>query len=199
MSIARQLFHEFRPLFRMLEEPLTRPQLYAIPSRASDPFNNFNAFLTRPAIDVKEEGDKYIVDADLPGVRKENVEVRIGDNGRSVTIEGKVVERGRPEAVESPSSASASETSGMFLFSVAELGVDQLHSDSRSINKVEETATDITTERPSSYTRNAVFSRTIWLPRPVDTQNVSAKLDHGVLTVTVQKSQDKESTVIPVE
>ncbi|KIK03353.1 hypothetical protein K443DRAFT_5449 [Laccaria amethystina LaAM-08-1] len=170
MSIARQLFHEFRPLFRMLEEPLTRPQFYAIPSRVSDPFN---VFLTRPAIDVKEESDKYILDADL---------VRIGDNGRSVTIEGKVVERERPEAVQSPSSASASETS-----------------DSQSINKVEETATNITTERPSSYTRNAVFSRTIWLPRPVDTQNVSAKLDHGVLTVTVNKSQDKESVVIPVE
>ncbi|EDR13714.1 uncharacterized protein LACBIDRAFT_308997 [Laccaria bicolor S238N-H82] len=185
MSIARQLFHEFRPLFRMLEEPLTRPQFYGIPSRASDPFNNFNnfnAFLTRPAIDVKEEGDKYILDADLPGVRKENVEVRIGDNGRSVTIEGKIVERGRPEAIQTPSSASSSETS-----------------DSQSITQVDETATNITTERPSSYTRNAVFSRTIWLPRPVDTQNVSAKLDHGVLTVTVKKSQDKESTVIPVE
>jgi HSP20 family molecular chaperone IbpA len=197
MFIARQLFHEFRPLFRMLEEPLTRPQFYAIPSRVSDPFN---VFLTRPAIDVKEESDKYILDADLPGVRKENVEVRIGDNGRSVTIEGKVVERERPEAVQSPSSASASETSGMFLVSVAELvGLTSYIQDSQSINKVEETATNITTERPSSYTRNAVFSRTIWLPRPVDTQNVSAKLDHGVLTVTVNKSQDKESVVIPVE
>lgn len=199
MSIARQLFHEIRPLFRMLEEPLTRPQFYGIPSLASDPFNNFNAFLTRPPIDVKEEGDKYILDADLPGVKKENVEVRIGDNGKSVTIEGKVVESGGPEAIQSPSSANASETSGMFLFSVAELVGLTSHSDSQSINKAEETATNIATERPSSYTRGAVFSRTIWLPRPVDTQNVSAKLDHGVLTVTVKKSEDKESTVIPVE
>jgi len=50
----------------------------------------FQEMLGRPAIDVSDKGDKYIVDADLPGVPKENVEVRIGDNGRSITIEGKV-------------------------------------------------------------------------------------------------------------
>jgi len=121
MSIAHQLFHEFCPLFHMLEEPLTHPQFYGIPSHTSDLFNNFNAFLTHPAISIKEEGNKYILDADLPGVRKENVEVCIGDNGRSVTIEGKVVKRGRPKAIQSLSSASASKTSGMFLFSVAKL------------------------------------------------------------------------------
>jgi HSP20 family protein len=43
----------------------------------------------RPAVDVTEEGDKYILDADLPGVKKENVDIRIGDGGRSVTIQGK--------------------------------------------------------------------------------------------------------------
>jgi len=50
----------------------------------------FQEMLGRPAIDVSDKGDKYIVDADLPGVPKENVEVRIGDSGRSITIEGKV-------------------------------------------------------------------------------------------------------------
>lgn len=50
----------------------------------------FQEILGRPAIDVADKGDKYVVDADLPGVPKENVEVRIGDNGRSITIEGKV-------------------------------------------------------------------------------------------------------------
>lgn len=98
MSIARQLFHEFRPLFRMLEEPLAirsaRPSANGPRSLLDDPFFK-TAFMSRPAIDVTEEGDKYVVEADLPGVKKENVEVRIGDSGKSVTIEGKVVERRR--------------------------------------------------------------------------------------------------------
>lgn len=36
-----------------------------------------------------EDGNSYIVEAEIPGVKKENLEVRIGDGGRSVTVEGK--------------------------------------------------------------------------------------------------------------
>jgi HSP20 family molecular chaperone IbpA len=45
-----------------------------------------------PPVDVREEGDKFIVDADLPGVKRDNIELRIGDDGRSITIEGKFVQ-----------------------------------------------------------------------------------------------------------
>jgi HSP20 family molecular chaperone IbpA len=101
MSIARQFLNEFRPLFRMLEEPLSRPPTYlGYPSHSvfDDPL--FKPSLL-PAVDVTEEGDKYVVEADVPGMKKENIEVRIGDGGRSVTIEGKVVDRRRePQATE---------------------------------------------------------------------------------------------------
>ena len=93
MSIARQLLHEFRPLFRMLEEPFGRSAVAPVyPHRSlfDDPlFPSTTA--VRPAVDVTEEGDKYILEADLPGVKKENVDIRIGDGGRSVTIQGKTV------------------------------------------------------------------------------------------------------------
>lgn len=64
------------------------------PQRAlfDDPFLPSPAAI-RPAVDVTEEGDKYILEADLPGVKKENVDVRIGDGGRSVTIQGKTSPR----------------------------------------------------------------------------------------------------------
>lgn len=97
MSLARHFFREFRPFFRLFEEPLTRsPAYYGSPSRAlfDDPFFQSAGFsLSRPAIDVTEEGNGYVVEADLPGVKKENVEVRIGDGGRSLTIEGKITRR----------------------------------------------------------------------------------------------------------
>jgi HSP20 family molecular chaperone IbpA len=41
--------------------------------------------------------------------------------------------------------------------------------------------------------------RTVWLPRPVDGNNVAAKLHDGVLTITVNKMEDKASVVVPVE
>ena len=104
MSITRRFLNEFRPFFRMLEEPFSRSPAYlGYPSRSvfDDPFFN-SALLNKPAVDVTEEGDKYILEADLPGVKKEDLEVRIGDAGRSVTIEGKFIDRRRqPQVVES--------------------------------------------------------------------------------------------------
>ncbi|PPQ89687.1 hypothetical protein CVT25_013874 [Psilocybe cyanescens] len=179
MSIARQLLREMRPLFRMLDEPFSRssPLHGNLPSLTRmDPFQEV---FTRPAIDVSDEGDKYKVDADLPGVPKENVEVRIGDNGRSITIEGKIVEK------EEYRSQKASEK------------VNSSTSDSKAVAKSDEGSTQLSTERP--FTRNVSFTRTVWLPKPVDTKHVSAKMEHGVLTITVNKTLDKASTVVTID
>ncbi len=95
MSIARQFLNEFRPLIRMLEEPLGgRFGAYRFPSRSvfDDPFFSAPRF-ARPAVDVSEDGKNYVVETELPGVKKEDMEVRIGDGGRSVTIEGKILQR----------------------------------------------------------------------------------------------------------
>lgn len=116
MSIARQLFREFRPFFQMLDEPFGRqvsrssyPQLRSV---FDDPF--FTAPIqARPAVDVAEEGNNYIVEAELPGVKKEDVDVRIGDGGRSVTIEGKIIRRSggsEPSQLDASTSASAAES-----------------------------------------------------------------------------------------
>lgn len=125
MSLARQFFREMRPLFRMLEEPLGRTPAafggYGPRSVFDDPFFRAPAML-QPAVDVTEEGNKYVIEAELPGVKKENVNVRIGDGGRSVTIEGKVVSR-RGEAPPAEAStatptdnATAQPTEGMQLY-----------------------------------------------------------------------------------
>jgi HSP20 family molecular chaperone IbpA len=95
MSITRQLLNEFRPLFRMLEEPLGgRFGAFGIPSRSifDDPIITAPR-LARPAVDVSEDGNHYVVETELPGVKKEDVEVRVGDGGRSITIEGNIVQR----------------------------------------------------------------------------------------------------------
>lgn len=114
MSLTRQFLREFRPLFRMLEEPFgVSPRYARSNSFFDDPFFHSPRAL-RPAVDVTEEGSNYVVEAELPGVKKEDVEVRIGDGGRSVTIEGKVAERRTsqiPQAQASEVDASASSAS----------------------------------------------------------------------------------------
>lgn len=37
---------------------------------------------------MSDEGDHYVVEAEVPGILRENLDVSIGDNGRSLTIRG---------------------------------------------------------------------------------------------------------------
>ncbi|KAG6903242.1 hypothetical protein C0995_000137 [Termitomyces sp. Mi166 len=185
MSISRQLA---RDLFRMFEEPLIRPGLpgyfgglgHGARSSLLDGHH-----LGRPALDLREEGSKYVLEAELPGVRKDNIEVRIGDAGKSVTIEGKVVEtRGaEPQNGEASSKAVQSPEGDTAV--------------TKTPAATDEAGNQISSER--TFVHNTSFRRTVWLPRPVDSHDVAAKLDHGILTLTLKKAKDKGSVVVPVE
>jgi len=146
--------------------------MYPQRSLFDDPFFPSPAAI-RPAVDVTEEGDKYILEADLPGVKKENVDIRIGDGGRSVTIQGKT----------SLSSANA-DVAG------------EKDEGSRAVAK-SESGTQLSVER--LHLGSSVFTRTVWLPRPIDTSKVSAKLQDGVLTMSVPKVEDQESVKVAIE
>ncbi|KAG1742370.1 HSP20-like chaperone [Suillus paluster] len=181
MSIARQLLHEFRPLFRMLEEPFGRSAVAPVYHQRSlfdDPFFPSPAAM-RPPVDVTEVGDKYIIEADIPGVKKENVDITIGDAGRSVTIQGKT---------------SSRQTNGEL--SGAEATGESAADGSEAVAK-SESGTQLAVER--QYSGSATFTRTVWLPRPINSSRVSAKLRDGILTMTVPKAEDQESIRVPLE
>lgn len=108
----------------MLEDPFSRSS-FADPTRLTrargsplavfnDPFfqNSFGGSLSLsgnvPAVDVTEEPNAFVVEAELPGVKKENVDLRIGDNGQSLTIEGRTFFRSK-ESQPAASATSASE------------------------------------------------------------------------------------------
>lgn len=211
MSLSRQFLRELRPFFRMFDEPLGRSPAYwhwnpaTRSSFFEDPFVAASSAL-RPAIDVHEQGENYIVEAELPGVKKENVSVRVGDGGRSLTIEGKVFRQGAAPrqvegqsqtsaAVESPTSSldSTEGTSSQDLVGV--LGDADVLSTVSPATAAEQTA--ISTER--MFTGTSSFTRTVLLPLPIDSSRVSAKLADGVLTVTVPKAPEVGSVQINVE
>jgi len=62
---------------------------------------------------------------------------------------------------------------------------------------VESASTQLSTER--QFTRNMSFTRTIRLPQPVDTNDISAKMENGVLRILAKKAEDKASTSIPIQ
>lgn len=102
----------------MLEEPFGRPVGY---SRRGNPFSALNdpffngvpgigaANVNVPAVDVSEEPNAFVLEAEVPGAKKENVDVRIGDNGQSLTIEGRTFVKSQPDSDE-VAQTSSSET-----------------------------------------------------------------------------------------
>ncbi len=56
---------------------------------------------------------------------------------------------------------------------------------------------DLSVER--SFVDSQTFTRTVWLPRPVDSEKVTAKLSHGILTIKIPRAEDKASVKVLVE
>ncbi|KAL5482727.1 hypothetical protein ACEPAI_9321 [Sanghuangporus weigelae] len=196
MSLTRQFLREFRPLFRMLEEPFGRQVGYPRRSAGSpfsvfnDPFfnNNFPSVsgMSVPAVDVSEEPNAFVVEAELPGVKKENIELRIGDNGQSLTIEGRTF-------IQSPQPSEAGATATAQSSSEGTPANDE----AKAVTQTNNQSTQLTNER--TFTGTSSFSRTIWLPKRVDPSSVSAKLEDGILRVRVPKAEDQESVKVNIE
>jgi HSP20 family molecular chaperone IbpA len=107
MSLTRNFFNEFRPFFRLFDEVSRAHPSHSLLSRRhfDGHFDDFGFPRShRPSVDLAEQGNEYVVQAEVPGVKKEDLEVRVGDQGRSVTIEGKIYAR-------SPSGTSSSAAS----------------------------------------------------------------------------------------
>ncbi|KIO32661.1 hypothetical protein M407DRAFT_66431, partial [Tulasnella calospora MUT 4182] len=95
MSLTRTLLNEFRPVFQMLDDQFFADPFSVIPQRHTPQTNDSNSQvspwsnITRtPHVHLTDEADKYVVEAEVPGVPKENLDISIGDNGRSLTIKG---------------------------------------------------------------------------------------------------------------
>lgn len=214
MSLSRQLLREFRPFFRMLEDPFSRsPALLSrngAPSVFNDPFFR-DVFPTSsaslPAVDVSEEPNAYVVEAELPGVKKENVDVRIGDGGQSLTIEGRTYVRSSNNAPE----VQTSEGTEVRATATPEASTGTLHfsppliqpiltvhlADSQALTQTSPQSTQLTTER--SFSSASQFSRTVWLPRRGDGSGVTAKLADGILTVRIPKVEEQEGVKVNIE
>lgn len=213
------MFNEFRPLFRMLEEPFGNANavFYPLTTRTFNrhPFFRDGSLFgenLRPSVDLSEQGNSYVVEAEIPGVTKENLAVRIGDSGRSVTIEGKVFsgrnhhpqEEGKPADSATPNVAESSSKAALSGEGTPAPIVEGEKPADDSTAVAAETsngkAAEVALVLPEKqWTSSTSFSRTVWLPREVDESKVSAKLENGILTLRMPKMEDKEARRITIE
>ena len=203
MALSRSLFNEFRPLFRMLDDPwaLYPTTNHSRSTRSADPFNfgwpSSSLIQNQPALNLHEENDgTYVVEAEVPGVKKENLDVRIGDGGRSLTIQGRVFRRGASsETAESTAQASqtekAPEATSPAPTREASTSVvkangehdDLAHSSSHDIDADFADDSKQVGSPTTNWSGTQSFTRTVWLPNPINASSVKAKLEDGILTV----------------
>lgn len=82
MSLTRSFLNDFHPLFRLVEDP--QSSYYGSPAQRS------NNQQRQAVVELSEEDKEYVVRAELPGVQKKDMEIHVGNDGRSLTIEGHV-------------------------------------------------------------------------------------------------------------
>jgi HSP20 family protein len=108
----------------------------------------------RPAVDLIDRGEEFVVTIDLPGYTQEAVSVRLADDALFVSAER---------------------------------------------DGVEETDT----QGEDTYVRmersHESISRSIRLPAPVDPDGASARMNNGVLTITIEKATATGGESIEVE
>ncbi|KAG8706284.1 hypothetical protein FRC08_001164 [Ceratobasidium sp. 394] len=174
MSLSRSIFNEFRPLFRLIEDPFLSSPSYAL-TRGARPESWQPFGLQRQAnVELSEEGNEFVVQAEVPGVQKENLDVHLGGDGQSLTIEGRMH---RVNQASQPAPGPTEQATDNATTDVAKSDADS-------------------TPAESEY--RSSFSRTLWLPQPVDGKKATAELADGVLTLRVPKREQVASERITI-
>lgn len=106
-------------------------------------------------VDIREDGDTLVVEAELPGFKKEQVDITLENQTLTIAAERR----------DEPKGEQSNGNGGNYLLN----------------------------ER--RYTR---FLRSFTLPPTVDEKSVQAKLEHGVLTVTLNKREETKPRKISV-
>ena len=176
MALSRALFNDVRTAFRMLEEPFFHSSPRALYPSAGGPIFNprfFEDIVSTPKSLVKEEQKHYLVEAELPGVKKSDLKVEFADGGETLHITGT---RGtKPSTSDEAAKVAAPEATD---------------TTSSTSQVTEASARDVSANLTSSPadTRNyQSWSSSFRFARPVDVEKVEAKLEDGILTLKIPK------------
>jgi len=143
VPVSRHAAVRARHFDRLFDDAFGR--LFAQPTADAAP-------VRRPAIDVAESDNGYVVTLDVPGVGREDVKVSI--DGRTVSIVAEA--RAETPASDAPTDATA----------------DAPKAAERVILRERATAS---------------FARSFTLPSEIDQASSQARLDNGVLTLTLAR------------
>ena len=184
--------NEFAPIFRLLDD-------YDSHRSTRGQSQHIRAF--QPKFDVRELKDAYELHGELPGIDQKDMEIEFADPHTLVvkgrverTYEGGNAQQGRITGeVENKSHKATVEDDK------DEAGVAASNGGNKQVSKHDgeknaEEATYWVSERSVGE-----FHRSFSFPSRVDQDNVKAKLNNGILTVTVPKAVAQKAKKINID
>eukprot|EP00884_Botryococcus_braunii_P001154 jgi/Botrbrau1/11039/Bobra.92_2s0011.1 len=122
------------------------------------------------AVDLEEGSDAYLLFADVPGLEKSALSIKLNPKERSITISG--TKRRNPRSTSDKASPSWESAAGIFGESAGKVGAIQ----------------DDDTQGPAyrMFERQVgPFTRTVALPEDADLDIISARVEKGVLCIRI--------------
>lgn len=141
-------------------------------------FGTMAAFGKGYAVDVREDDKHVYVDADLPGFEKGDIDISIDERVLTISAEH------HEETTEPQQAAQQGQQQGQ---------QKQAKQQQQAGREEEKKGQYLLRER--HFER---FTRSFTLPQNVDEQNVQAKLEKGVLKITLNKRQESKPKKIQV-
>jgi HSP20 family protein len=188
MSLINRVFPSFAQdisrAFSLLEEPM-----FNVARRfpASFPTLSDQQSFFRPSVDVVENEKNYVIEAEVPGMKKDDLSVEFLDDG-TLIMKGKI-EQGTAASNEGMRTVDTSGTTTEFT------GTDT----SSDVVAAETSGPVSTGTKPTFWTSERVrghFQRSFQFPGKIDPENVKASYKDGLLSIVVPKVERSGKQVI---
>jgi len=184
---------------------ITFPSLYPYPYLSYNPVKNlenqisktfnsdvFKAVDFSPKINLSEDENNYYIHADLPGMNKDQVKMELSDDDRVLTISGEretiIDDSDKNSKKDSNKESNKDSTKDKNATKDANENKETIKEEQKETNKEENNKKYSRIE--CSYGK---FSRSFSIPENVDINNIQAKMENGVLEVTLKKMEPQKN------
>jgi len=184
---------------------ITFPSLYPYPYLSYNPVKNlenqisktfnsdvFKAVDFSPKINLSEDENTYYIHADLPGMNKDQVKMELSDDDRVLTISGEretiIDDSDKNSKKDSNKESNKDSTKDKNATKDANENKETIKEEQKETNKEENNKKYSRIE--CSYGK---FSRSFSIPENADINNIQAKMENGVLEVTLKKMEPQKN------
>jgi HSP20 family molecular chaperone IbpA len=193
---------------------ITFPSLYPYPYLSYNPVKNledqisktFNSNVLKsidfsPKINLSEDENNYYIHADLPGMNKDQVKMELSDDDRVLTISGEretIINNSeknyKNDSNKDINKDSIKDENAKKDTNENKETIKEEQKETKNNNKKENNKKE---ENNMKYSRiecsYGKFSRSFSIPENADINNIQAKMENGVLEVTLKKMEPQKN------